>query len=316
LGPLLAAHPRPQRPFAVTRRYSPLLAVTRRYSPLLAVTRRYSPLIHARNGPAFASTFPGEGSGAVETAAANGVADATPDEVFIAVVGFGSRTNSSQTTAWMKLDSKFGQDGYRLFDCYRGVELPIPRPGSKSSAAGWINVSFVMEAMESRIGAFGASGFGGLLLTKNGSDPTLQTFLRQMKALTQRPLGDFSCEGGPQCADGPAAWPFYTSCNVTHCAGLLQSMAEITPTQRYSAPPPVLVHDAPTSTARVGGLQQMVSVPGGTFKFVSSGVEWRGNTAHSKRGVGFQFPWEESPSRFHSKVIRVPSLWVLKYPVT
>ena len=33
-------------------------------------------------------------------------------------------------------------------------------------------------------------------------------------------------------------------------------------------------------------------------------------------GVDVQFPWEDSPKRYHNEVLQVPTLLVDKYPVT
>jgi hypothetical protein len=114
------------------------------------------------------------------------------------------------------------------------------------------------------------------LLTTHGDDPALQALLAQMKTASARPLGDYSCEGGPQCEGGAAAWPFYSTCNSTHCAGLLQRMKLIAPTKQYNSTP-----------VASKGSGVMVSVPGSrpgvNFTFVSQGVEWHGRAG---RGVG------------------------------
>ena len=178
----------------------------------------YSPVVRAENGPTFASTFPSE-------------AQQQPEEVFIAVVGFGSKSNASASAAWLMLDPSYvkrGSSAYRLFDLYRGVELPLPQDR---------NLSFSMDAsMES--GRVGASGFGALLLTQKALDPALQAFLQKMRALTSKgPIGSFSCGGGPQCAGAVKSWPFYAECNMSVCAGLLQTMVPIAPTPQHAQAP-------------------------------------------------------------------------------
>ena len=254
-----------------------------------ALWKPYAPLVQAQNGPAFASTFPSERT-----------VDGSPEEVFLAVAGFGSKTNSSWTEAWLTLDASLRE--HQLFDLYRGIELKVPE------GSGSLNLSFVLEAsLESEAGKFGASGFGALLLTKDASDPSLLAFLAKMKQLTRKPLGAFTCEGGPQCHGGAKAWPFYSQCNESHCAGLTQTMEEIAPTRKYSRTPTIAD-------------EGMVSVPGGSFLFESYGVEWRpppdrGNLA-GQRGVGLQFPWQKSPTIPHSHQLNVSSLWVQKFPVT
>ena len=250
--------------------------------------RPYSPIITAANGPAFASTFPSN----------------TDDEVFFAVVGYGARSNAStgRTAAWMPLDRRYSNtSGYRLFDCYTGVELPVPV--APQGGQGFGNLTFELDAsLESDGGKFGASGFGALLLTKRGTDPALQALLAEMRLMSARPLGAYTCEGGPQCTGGGAAWPFYDVCNTTHCAGLTQTMKAIAPTPQYEKAP--------------AGGGDMVQIPGSTpdgFLFVSNGVEWHGTAG---RGVGVQWPWEPVATRYHSHNITVPTLWADRFPVT
>eukprot|EP01043_Picozoa_sp_COSAG02_P044712 COSAG02_NODE_4020_length_5892_cov_7.078716_3_plen_641_part_00 len=234
-----------------------------------------------------------------------------PSEVLITIVGFGSATKSGWSTVWFTLSSDFS--GYKIFDLYRGVELHMPTTtvagarvaGTNSS----INVAVTMEAsMESVGGKFGPSGFGALLLCRsNVTDPALALFLEKMSRLTTQPLGNFSCEGGPQCHGGATAWPFYPSCNSTNCAGLLQTMVDNPPTQNHSHSP------------TIAG-ESMLSVPGGSFLFESYGEEWRPPPDRGKlagqRGVGVQFPWQQSPTIPHSHMLTVGSLFVSKYPVT
>ena len=142
-----------------------------------------------------------------------------------------------------------------------------------------------------------------MLLRWNATaDHDLSQFLDKAQELSRTLLGEYSCEGGPQCKGGSSAWPFYPTCNETTCAGLLQSLMPIRSTEAYSKSP-----DA-------GGV--MIDVRGGTFDFESNGVEWRGNSERSDRGVGFQFPWESFASRFHRHTLNISSLWVQKYPVT
>ena len=257
--------------------------------------RPYSPVVAAANGPAYASTFPSDGG----------------DEVLIAVVGYGGRSAAStgSVPAWMPIDRRYSNEaGYRLFDCWAGAELPIPPPHTNNSPRGAgptnLNLTFALDAsLESHGGKYGASGFGALLLTRHGADPTLQALLAKMRAMATRPLGAYSCEGGPQCEGGATSWPFYPSCNTTHCAGLTQTMKTIPPTRQYGVAP-------------VTGGGDMVQIPGskpGGFLFVSNGVEWRGAPG---RGVGVQWPWEPVATRSHSHNVTVPTLWADRFPVT
>ena len=260
----------------------------------------FVPTIEAANGAAYASTFPAGGGGRKGRAAGAG----NTDEVFFTIVGFGNKTSAGVAAATMVLDARYHAGaGYQLFDCWGGKEVRLPAAATADGSASF-NVSFELDAsLDSGNGRYGASGFGALLLTKNGADPELQALLAKMRAFAATTLGSFSCEGGPQCAGGPRAWPFYPTCNTTHCAGLTQEMTPIPPTKQYAAAP-------------AGGGGSMVQVPGSTpngFQFVSYGVEWRGAPG---RGVGFQFPFEPVPSRTHNQSLTIATLWIDTFPVT
>ena len=254
----------------------------------------YSPLVSTANGQVFASTFPSGNT-------------TTPDEVLMTLVGYADTVSPTDfTDVWLSLPVEY--KSYRAFDCYKGVEITMP------SGSAAINFTMTIENSVPVSSGSGPkqvspSGFGALLLRRNGTlDAPLAAFLAAMQSLTEgKPLGGFTCEGGRQCVGlgggKGSAWAFYETCNNTHCAGLLQTMDPIPPTATYST--------APKSS---GG--SMVSVAGGAFLFESDGVEWKGDTERSTRGVGFQFGWERSPSRFHNQEVSIPSLWVGKYPVT
>jgi len=57
----------------------------------------------------------------------------------------------------------------------------------------------------------------------------------------------------------------------------------------------------------------MVKVPEGDFLFKVHGIEIEG---FDDIGVDVQYPWEDSPRRYHEHVIHVKSYWIDKYPVT
>ena len=99
---------------------------------------------------------------------------------------------------------------------------------------------------------------------------------------------------------------------------LMQRMASMTakPLAAYSHEPAVLpqrmVEIAPTKpTAETPA--GMVRIPGGAFDFKVEGVELEGG-AHS--GVDVQYPWEDSPRRFHEHTMQVAPFFIDKYPVT
>jgi formylglycine-generating enzyme required for sulfatase activity len=77
---------------------------------------------------------------------------------------------------------------------------------------------------------------------------------------------------------------------------LKQKMVEIAPT----AP----VADTPDG---------MVRIPGGSVDFKVHGTEIEGD---SMNGVDVQYPWEDSPRRFHEEAMQIAPYFIDKYPVT
>jgi formylglycine-generating enzyme required for sulfatase activity len=77
---------------------------------------------------------------------------------------------------------------------------------------------------------------------------------------------------------------------------LPQSIVEIQPTK-------------PTAEAPAG----MVRIPGGAFVFRVRGTEIEGE---SDPGVDVQYPWEDSPRRFHEQKMAVKPFFIDKFPVT
>jgi gamma-glutamyl hercynylcysteine S-oxide synthase len=57
----------------------------------------------------------------------------------------------------------------------------------------------------------------------------------------------------------------------------------------------------------------MVRVPAGDFIFKVQGIEIEGI---NDVGVDVQYPWEDSPRRFHEHPMQIKSFWIDKYPVT
>ncbi len=57
----------------------------------------------------------------------------------------------------------------------------------------------------------------------------------------------------------------------------------------------------------------MVSIPGGPFEFVVSGIEIEGKDAV---GVDVQYPWENSPRRYHRHRMTIQPFYMDRYPVT
>jgi formylglycine-generating enzyme required for sulfatase activity len=99
---------------------------------------------------------------------------------------------------------------------------------------------------------------------------------------------------------------------------LLLKMKEMTArplasySQQWMALPQQLVEMAPTkppSTAPPG----MIKIPAGDFLFRVQGIEIEGG---DDIGVDVEYPWEDSPRRFHEHSMAVKSFWIDKVPVT
>ena len=57
----------------------------------------------------------------------------------------------------------------------------------------------------------------------------------------------------------------------------------------------------------------MIKIPAADFRFQVEGIEIEGM---DDIGVDVQYPWEDSPRRFHDHPMHVKSFWIDKYPVT
>jgi iron(II)-dependent oxidoreductase len=71
---------------------------------------------------------------------------------------------------------------------------------------------------------------------------------------------------------------------------------------------PVAPTPPPTSTP-----DGMTRIPAGDFLFKVQGIEIEGS---NDSGVDVQYPWEDSPRRFHRHPMHVKSFWIDTYPVT
>jgi formylglycine-generating enzyme required for sulfatase activity len=99
---------------------------------------------------------------------------------------------------------------------------------------------------------------------------------------------------------------------------LMSKMKELTarPLASYSHEWTVLPQEVvpiaatkPPSVTPVG----MVKIPAGDFVFKVQGIEIEGS---NDAGVDVQYPWENSPRRFHEQPLHLKSFWIDKYPVT
>lgn len=59
--------------------------------------------------------------------------------------------------------------------------------------------------------------------------------------------------------------------------------------------------------------QGMINIPAGEYLFKVKGIEIEGG---DDIGVDVQYPWEDSPRRFHEHFMDMKSFWIDKYPVT
>ncbi len=62
-----------------------------------------------------------------------------------------------------------------------------------------------------------------------------------------------------------------------------------------------------------GSPAEMVKIPAADFDFRVQGIEIEGS---DDIGVDVQYPWEDSPRRFHDHPLHVDAFWIDKYPVT
>jgi len=99
---------------------------------------------------------------------------------------------------------------------------------------------------------------------------------------------------------------------------LMKRMAAITdkPLASYSHAPEILpqtiVEISATAPATVAP-EGMVRIPGGSFVFKVGGTEIEGG---GDAGVDVQYPWEDTPRRFHERSMQVAPFFIDKYPVT
>jgi iron(II)-dependent oxidoreductase len=99
---------------------------------------------------------------------------------------------------------------------------------------------------------------------------------------------------------------------------LMQRMAAMTgkPLNSWSHEPAVLpqnIVEIPATKPAAEAPAGMVRIPGGAFVFKVMGTEIEGD---AKSGVDVQFPWENSPRRFHEKQLQVAPFFFDKFPVT
>jgi formylglycine-generating enzyme required for sulfatase activity len=126
--------------------------------------------------------------------------------------------------------------------------------------------------------ALEAHGYGALLTTKTAPNEAIQALMSKMKEMTAEPLASYSHE----------------------LVVLPQQIVPIAGTKSSSR----------ASSEDTAG---MVKIPGGDFGFTVQGIEIEGS---NDIGVDVQYPWEDSPRRFHEHRMPMKSFWIDTYPVT
>ncbi len=111
------------------------------------------------------------------------------------------------------------------------------------------------------------------------------------------------------------ATPSEPSIEIQTLMAKMKGMAE-TPLARLSHQwtyLPQQIVEIAASKAPAANPTDMVKIPGAEFRFRVHGIEVEGS---DDIGVDVQYPWENSPRRFHSRVMQINSFWIDKYPVT
>jgi formylglycine-generating enzyme required for sulfatase activity len=99
---------------------------------------------------------------------------------------------------------------------------------------------------------------------------------------------------------------------------LMQRMAAMTKkplasfSREHAILPQSMVRIEPTTPAAEAPAG-MIRIPGGEFVFKVEGTEIEGG---GNPGVDVQYPWEDSPRRFHEKEMQVAPFFIDKFPVT
>jgi gamma-glutamyl hercynylcysteine S-oxide synthase len=127
-----------------------------------------------------------------------------------------------------------------------------------------------------------ANGYGAILATPGEPGVDIEYLMQRMAAMTAKPLASFSHE--------PAI--------------LQQTMVPIAPTKPASMSASGSASSAPSG---------MILIPGSNFDFRVRGTEIEGG---GDLGVDVQYPWEDSPRRFHDHLLAVAPFYIDKFPVT
>jgi len=99
---------------------------------------------------------------------------------------------------------------------------------------------------------------------------------------------------------------------------LTKRMAAITkePLDSFSHAPEILPQtlvEIPSTKPATEAPAGMIRIPGGQFVFKVQGTEIEGG---GNSGVDVQYPWEDSPRRFHERSMQIAPFFIDKFPVT
>jgi iron(II)-dependent oxidoreductase len=78
-------------------------------------------------------------------------------------------------------------------------------------------------------------------------------------------------------------------------------------------PLPQRIEDRARTRPRAANPPGALRIPGGEFLFKVQGIEIEG---FDDVGVDVQYPWEDSPRRYHQHLLHIDPFWIDKYPVT
>jgi gamma-glutamyl hercynylcysteine S-oxide synthase len=82
--------------------------------------------------------------------------------------------------------------------------------------------------------------------------------------------------------------------------------------KEWKALPQTMVTIAPTAQP-ANQPHNMILIPAANYEFRVQGIEIEGK---NDQGVDVQYPWEDSPRRYHAQRMKINAFWIDKYPVT
>jgi formylglycine-generating enzyme required for sulfatase activity len=184
--------------------------------------------------------------------------------------------------------------GTRYFDLYHGVELKpeFQNPLEDQSGTAGVKYSVSRDKSGAKVFSTRVDDFG----------PGLRTAVLSFDIEARGYSAILAIPGEP----------------ATAIKTLMQRMAEltVTPLAAYSREHVVVpqqIVDIPKTKPASSSPEGMVRIPGGEYDFKVHGTEVEGS---DDPGVDVQYPWEDTPRRFHEKVMHIAPFFIDKYPVT